>query len=313
MELSKQLNKGLILGKRETDYILGSSPVVKEVLNPSLNWKQWSPEHEQQFNYTYLYDTLMCVSFSATDVIEYLFTWALHNNRITASNVKWLQNNGYFKNGLINFSERFVGTLGDTTSQGAYQYKVGDAIRKFGLIPQDMFPMANSFNENIDKKKITQAMYDLGAEFIKRFPIQYEWALNIKEGLKYAPLQVCVYYADGTGTLCPTQNPQHAVVAINATDIIEIDDSYNQFKKYCYEAVYSAMLYTVKFNNMNERIKVLKDKNSSAVGFFLPAISEDVAKSYALNFGINVPMVDTNSNVPAIDWDSFIQGSFELK
>ena len=73
------------------------------------------------------------------------------------------------------------------------------------------------------------------------------------------------------------------------------------------------MLYTVKFNNMtNERIKVLKDKNSSAVGFFLPATSEDVAESYALNFGIEVPKVEGNNNVPQIDWDNFIQGEFEL-
>jgi len=244
-------NKGLRIGKRETDYVLGSSPVEKQILTDG-DWRKWSPEHEHQFNFTSMYDSLMCVSFSATDAIEYLFTWALHNGRISADNVKWLKDNGYFKNGLINFSERFVGTLGDTTTQGAYQYKVADAIRKFGLIPQDDFPLADSFLNNIDKKFITQAMYDKGAEFIKRFPIAYEWTPNIRHALKYGPVQVCVYYQDGNGILCPGQNPQHAVVAVNSgDDFIEIDDSYNvQYKKYCPQAIYSGMLYTIKFNNM---------------------------------------------------------------
>jgi len=305
-------NRGLKLGTRETDYILGASPIVKKEINT--NWKDWKPEHEIQAKR--YFDTVSCVSYSATDVIEYLFTWALHNNQISADNVKWLKDNGYFKNGLINFSDRFVAILGETTKAGAYQYKVGDAIRKYGLIPQDMLPTTDdiiSFDEYIGAE-ITEEMLDLGKEFIKRCPINYEWVFNI-DALKYAPIQVCVSYADGEGILCPTSKVNHAIVAINATDdYIEVDDSYQrQFKKYCHKAVYSMMLYTVKFNNMtNERIKVLKDKNSSAVGFFLPATSEDVAESYALNFGIEVPKVEGNNNVPQIDWDNFIQGEFEL-
>lgn len=305
-------NRGLKLGTRETDYILGASPVIKKEINT--NWKDWKPEHEIQAKR--YFDTVSCVSYSATDVIEYLFTWALNNNQISQADVKWLKDNGYFKNGLINFSDRFVAILGETTKAGAYQYKVGDAIRKYGLIPQDMLPTTDSiisFEEYIGFE-ITQEMLDLGKEFIKRFPINYEWVFNI-DALKYAPIQVCVSYADGEGILCPTSKVNHAIVAINATDdYIEVDDSYQrQFKKYCHKAVYSMMLYTVKFNNMtNERIKVLKDKNSSAVGFFLPATSEDVAESYALNFGIEVPKVEGNNNVPQIDWDNFIQGEFEL-
>jgi hypothetical protein len=248
------MNKGLLLGKRKEDYILGSSPVVKEEIN--VNWKDYAPEHEKQ---NIPIETLFCVSFSALDVLEYLFNWALNNNRIDPKDVLWLKDNGYFKNGLINFNERFIGTLGETTNQGAYQYKIGDAIRKYGLIPQDMFPLVSDFNQNIDKTFITNKMYDLGAEFIKRFPINYEWVFNIKEGLKYAPLQVCVYYADGNGILCPTQNPQHAVVGIDyKDDYLEIDDSYtHQFKKYCHKAIYSAMLYTIKFkNNMFKKEKL---------------------------------------------------------
>lgn len=255
MELDKLV--GVIIDRKETDYVLGSSPVAKEVLMPNLDWKKWTAEHERQNE---IIETLMCVSFSATDIIEYLFTHALHNNKISADNVKWLTDNGYFKNGFINFSDRFVGTLGETREYGAYQNKVADAIRKFGLIPQDMLPIAGNFKDNIDLKFITKEMYELGAEFIKRFPINYEWVNDVKEGLKYAPLQVCVYYQDGEGILCPGQNPQHAVVAVNATnDFVEIDDSYRvQFKKYCYKSIWSPMLYTVKFNNNMFTFKKVK-------------------------------------------------------
>lgn len=63
-------------------------------------------------------------------------------------------------------------------------------------------------------------------------------------------------------------------------------------------------------NNMsNETAKILKDKNSSAVGIWLPAISEDVLKSYALNMG----KVLTYKADGSLDWDSAIEGEFEYK
>ena len=62
-------------------------------------------------------------------------------------------------------------------------------------------------------------------------------------------------------------------------------------------------------NNKNmSTSKVLKDKNSSAVGIWLPAISEDVLKSYCANAGKEVPMKDGH-----IDWDTIIEGEFEYK
>jgi hypothetical protein len=250
--MDNDLKFGALIGVRETDYILGSSPVVKEILMSSLNWKEWTPEHEIQAQK--YYDTLSCVTYSALDVLEYQFTYALHNGLISPENVLWLKTNGYFKNGYINFSERFTAILGGTSNIGAYQYMVADAIRKQGLIPQTMFDVSDdikSQSEFLDKSKITKEMYDLGLEFIKRFPINYEWC-DVKDGLKYSPVQVCVYYNDGENILCPTNNPQHAVLAVNIDEgFIELDDSYQrQFKKYCPQAVYSGMLYTIKFNNM---------------------------------------------------------------
>lgn len=59
----------------------------------------------------------------------------------------------------------------------------------------------------------------------------------------------------------------------------------------------------------NDTAKILKDKNSSAVGIWLPAISEAVLKSYALNMGKVLPLKADGS----IDWDKSIDGEFEYK
>lgn len=70
------------------------------------------------------------------------------------------------------------------------------------------------------------------------------------------------------------------------------------------------LIYTNNINNMtNESAKILKDANSSAVGVWLPAISEDVLKSYCLNMGINLPF----SSDGKIDWQNAINGEFQLK
>jgi len=314
-----EFNSGLKLDKRPTDYILGSSPIVKSILIEDGDWKKWSPEHELQFNFIKLYDSLMCVTYSATDCIEYQFIFALNNGLISQENAKWLKDNGYFKNGLINFSERFIGALGETSSQGAYQYKIGDAIRKFGLIPQDDLPLADTFEENIDKRFISQANYDKGAEFIKRFPISYEWVgsiSEIKEALKYGPVQVCVKYADypdanTTTVLDPEGSPNHAVTGVCYNlDYLEIDDSYHrQYKRYAHNKIFSPMLYTVNFKKYMTNIKIIKDSESASVGIWLPALSEEALKSYCLNFGITVPTKPDGG----VDWENWIDGELKLK
>ncbi len=261
----KYINTGLKTGKRDTDYRLGSSPVKKEVLNESLDWKEYAPEHEIQARR--FYDTMSCVTYSATDCIEYIFNHAIKNNRISKADLKWLKDNDYFKNGMINFNERFTAILGETDRNGAWQYKVGDAIRKYGLVPQDAIHFPDR-QEDYFKNDFNQNVLDLGLEFIKRFPINYQWANNFRDDLKYGPLQVTLYFLNGDGILCPKNRPQHAVVAINANEqYVEIDDSYlTQFKKYCHGAIYSPMLYTVNFKN---NMKLVKSTDSTNTTVFL--------------------------------------------
>lgn len=74
--------------------------------------------------------------------------------------------------------------------------------------------------------------------------------------------------------------------------------------------LFSPWILIDKDKNMsNDTAKILKDKNSSAVGIWMPAISEAVLKSYALNMGKVLPYKADGS----LDWDKSIDGEFEYK
>ena len=67
-----------------------------------------------------------------------------------------------------------------------------------------------------------------------------------------------------------------------------------------------------KSNNWNmtkSNIKIIKDKNSPAVGVWLPALSQEALESYCLNFGIEIPKKQDGS----VDWENWINGEMELK
>jgi hypothetical protein len=256
---------GLIEGKKITDYIAGSSsPIVRKKLTDG-DWINYKPEHEQQFNSENLYDTLMCVTFATLDALETLFMYHLHNGNVSKEDVVWLKEKGYFKNGFINFNDRFSAINGETSIHGAYQFAVIDGIRHKGCIPQDIFPMANNFIDNIDPKFITQEMYGLGKEFVKRFPILYEWVDNkdIHEYLQYAPLTASVRYDSGDNILDPIGSPNHRIMVYKATDeFIGVNDSYEEFKKYNPSKVYSYMAFYLETKN---DMILKKEKGSSAI------------------------------------------------
>lgn len=262
---------GVLLGKWPYDWIAwGNSPIQREVLVVGGDWKPYQVEHEIQWTGTY--DTLFCITYSALECIGALFMYYVNNGLISPSNVSWLKTQGYFKNGFINFNERFNAILGETTSQGAYQYKVANAIKNYGLIPQDMFPLADNFQDNIDPKFITESMYALGKEFLKRFSINYEWVEDIKEALKYSPVQFVVKYANYINPediLAPNGAYNHAVEGVySVTGYNELRDTYWQiFKRYnpAFTASFLAYNLTVNNNINMDTTKFLKDNDKKWV------------------------------------------------
>ena len=256
MEKHEQITSGVLLGRDERDWIAGANSEIKPDVFVD-DWKAYAVEHEIQW--TGKYDTLFCVTYSALSAIASLMMYKIKNNLIPATSVKWLQEKGYFKNGFINFNERFTGILGETTNKGAYQFKVANAIKNYGLIPQDMFPLADNFYDNIDKKFITKEMYDLGKEFLELFQINYEWVENVKEALKYSPVQMVVRFANyekPEDILAPEGVFTHAVKGVySVPQYNEIKDTYWQiYKRYRPDKTASFMAFKLTAKNMDNEL-----------------------------------------------------------
>jgi hypothetical protein len=272
--LNKEIINGALLGKDSLDWVAkGNSPINRRILLESGYWKDLSIPNEIQvvnLGYTNTYDTSMCVSFTWTDAIEYTMMQMLRLSLIPAEFVSWLTANGYFENGVLNFNERFTAIKGETTEDGAFQYKVANGSKNCGLIPQKMFPYADNFKDNIDSRFVTEEMNQMGLEFKKRFYINYEWVNpeDTKEFLKYSPLSCIGQYANGEGILKPPTNTGHSMLLVNETDEYrEIDDSYwKQFKKYNKESLQSFMaVYITPLTNSMNITQFLKDNNNKIV------------------------------------------------
>jgi len=256
----KLLQTGVLIGIGEHDWVAGAnSPIVHKVLLENTHWKELKIPHEIQFLQEYLYDTLMCVSFNGTtDAIEYIMMQQLRLGLIPAWKVTWLKEKGYFVNGVLNFNERYTAIMGETTVHGAYLYKVADGMRKYGLIPQSMFPFADNFYDNIDKKFVTEEMLELGKEFAKLFPINYEWITGeiTKEYMKYSPISCTGHYGNienEDDIIDPQTGGYHSMLQVEETEEYrEIDDSYyQQFKKYKKTALSNFMAFYVDSSDNN--------------------------------------------------------------
>lgn len=261
--------KGVLIGRGEFDWqVGGNSPIQRVSLMPDKDWKKIELEHEIQFNYPALYDTLFCVTYSSLKAIAKLLTYLESLGRFTPTQLAVL--NKYKKNGKYNFSERFTGTLGGTTTQGAYQFKVAQAIRNYGLIPQDMFPLAENFQDNIDQKFITQEMLDCGKELLEIISFNYEWVDSI-DYLEYSPIPLIVRFANyekPEDILAPDGATNHQVCGVLATpEYTEIEDTYQQrYKRYHPDKTFHLMAFYITINNKSMNVaKFIKDNNTNQV------------------------------------------------
>lgn len=197
-----EINRGVILGSREGDWIAGgiSGITYKEEL-PSGDWTPYLPLEEWQWH-TIGFDTMACVTFSALNVLETLY---------------------FFKTGIRrNFSDRFTAVMSGTMKTGNYLWKVGDSIRKDGLVDEADYPMID--NPTWDTYYVTPPIevINKAKEFLKDWEVHYEVIDFTRESLlkhiKQAPIQVVI--------------PGHAVMNFLTTDqIYKYFDSYAPFQK----------------------------------------------------------------------------------
>lgn len=216
------------------DIKLGSySSTDKKIINEDKDWTKYLPANEIQK--TRYFDTWNCVVFSALNCIEIYFKYLIANGLISKEGIDWLKGKGYWENGEVNFSDRFVGVkAGTVVGVGNSGSNVRKAILEHGLIPESMFPL------DVDDKyssgyysETTEEMDALGKEFLKKFDITGDGIFLNADMLKYAPVQVYVlaWYKNDLGQYYnPGNTVNHAVTKIREAEK-QIFDHYDPYIK----------------------------------------------------------------------------------
>ena len=178
-------------------------------------------------------DTSGCASRGPIAILKSKFTYFYHHGMLPELK-EWSRNNGFVKDDKFVFDETFIEILSNTTPTGNSMKAPLEAIRKYGLIPE-LLPLEDNMTwaQYMDRNRITQKMYDLGAEFTKRFTINYEQIPRsmILQMLDVDLLDVAAYAwpipVNGVYPKSPGSYNHAFAVATQAIDAIDSYPEYN--------------------------------------------------------------------------------------
>lgn len=241
-------NHGLIIKKfKKQDWKFKG---LGEYIQCDSNWEKYLPIPEYQNR---KFDKMACVSYSALNCIETL--------------IKKIYNKD------INFSDRYLAKVSGTSIYGNTFQNVAESIRKkYGLVTEDIYPdEGETWNEYY--REIPEELYSKGKSFYNDWKVNWECVENntenIKEALKYAPLQVsvCLNRIDNNGIYQITKTqPNHAVMlfAYKEGEYQLIFDHYEKnIKKLALDFKFGAAL---KYNIIQTNtMKFIKIKNKTSV------------------------------------------------
>lgn len=223
---------------RPTDFqFCGNISIIQNITIDDMNWNSFFSRGRWQLGI--YFDSLACVSFSFVRIIEAIFNYHLQNNNFSTAAVAWLKEKGYIKqDNKIYFSPRHLAKVSGTTKKGNSGYKVADAARNFGLVPENSWSFPDDQADPIFEWDnfycdIPQNVLDLGLEFKEIFKIWYEFfytdEATTKKAMEHSPVQLYVeawplpiegiYYNTGRGF-------NHAVAGDRPQWFIE--DSYEE-------------------------------------------------------------------------------------
>lgn len=327
---------------QQSDLFFGRNGRVVHTITNEKAWLPYLSKGELQIG-TY-YDTGGCTSFSALNIVEAHFNYLIRNGQIESQNLDWLHKNGYINAaGDVEFSDRFTVKMSGTDPMlGNTPAKVWWSIRNHGLVPESYWSW--KLNRDVEQEEkyvewfyqpIPVHLKNLGQEFREMFEIMYEKVqINISKtelmaALKHSPAQVAI------STNCPVVRGiqercddaiGHALALIK--ELVLPDRYYPLFDQYInneeaigqarfirkvsedYIFYYFGYICTVIEKTMdNSFVKILKDRNGKAVGYFVPCTSPAAFESMAAAFGKTI----IKKSPTEIDWDKNIEGTFELK
>jgi len=247
------MNFGLInKPNTSTDDFFGAiSRSDNVIVNESGDWTAWLPIPENQSGYGF--DCYGCVSFSALNCIETLLS----------------------RMGIVsNLSDRFLAKMSGTLQGvGNTVAQVADTIRHKGDVDESVWPYDRKTMNSWDKfySEIPQEVKDEALDLLKHYEITYEFVryADIKEALKYAPLQVGVYaWLDPVNGVypCDKDKPQNHLVMLFKYDdegYPYIFDHYNQsIKKLAKDFRFGSVL---RYSVRKTQPPMLEIKNNSLI------------------------------------------------
>lgn len=246
------MNYGFIQPKIEREhYVLGGSNVPFVVLKEDGDWRATAlPVKELQAK---KFDTYNCTSFNTLNQIEqYMF-------------VRFGVN--------VNYSDRWLGIIAGTKPPGNDPHVVMEAIRKYGLIPEEMLPYSDDLEtveEYYSFKGLSQQqidnLYAEGRKWFEAWDFKHEWCftpdmpedeklVNIKASLKVSPLSLAVYawYADNRGVYVRMGSDSHWTTCMCFDDFLKVYDSYEPFEKDVEQTIFYA-----KRINIEKKTQIVK-------------------------------------------------------
>ena len=217
--------KGFIPPKEKPEnYILGDGNVPQVVLQPNSDWTEYLPVEEKQ---NVNFETFNCVSFGTLSAIEVLMFRLFGEKH--------------------NYSDRFVGIMAGTKEGGNDPDTVCEAIRKYGLIPEEMLPMTGVDNIDEDysfKGADKEACLKAGQDWLEKFTFLHEDVFKPNEpkeekikkillALKFSILGLSVeaWILDERGVYVRLGQENHWTVGYNQNQLTGIFDTYEPFLK----------------------------------------------------------------------------------
>lgn len=230
-----------------THHVLGGSlGVAFETLRPSKDWGDSLPEGENQFNA--IFDSYNCTGFNTLNVIE-IYMKA--------------------KFGItVNYSDRWLGIIAGTKPPGNDPHTVMEAIRQYGLIPEEMLPWTDDI-QSVDeyysfKGADKEACIAEGKKWLSQFNFYHKWVFtsantleekiaNMKQALAISPLGIAVYAwaTDENGRYIRLGNDCHWTAEYAYPDYQKIDDSYPPYQKIIDQEIFSCKVIYIEKNQPN--------------------------------------------------------------
>lgn len=236
----------------------GAVPIVLEATG---QYDSYTPDDEWQSLSGPFFDTAACVTFSATNNLEFLINRARFLAQLPEAHETFLREQGFINpvTNKVNFSDRFTAKMSGTTHDGNNLGTVGESIRKLhGLLPEKdwQFPDFGVVT-NPDTRwaiyysSIPQELQAKAKLILNYFKFTYQWVANgsstpssLRGHLQHGPFQIAAAVCSPWGN--NQDNPpiqkcgcttQHATTIYGYRDdhVWKDYDHYKSFKKYLSE------------------------------------------------------------------------------